>query len=190
MILALAVALGLVIALVRHGRKAFTHLASIPLRYAWLVLIAVVLQIPLLRSPAGPLNGFRLQQVLLLVSYLFLFVFLWNNRHIRTIWILGLGISLNLLVILANLGWMPITPQTLVRINPGSSLQDWREEQHYAYSKDLILARENTRLWILSDILVVPPPFPIPVAFSLGDLFIALGILWLMIQPYPTRIES
>jgi len=38
-------------------------------------------------------------------------------------------------------------------------------------------------LWVLSDILVLPPPFPWPAAFSLGDLLIATGIVILLQGP-------
>ena len=54
MILALAVLVGVVVALIRYGRGAFSRIAGIPLRHAWLVLIAVLLQIPLLRTATGP----------------------------------------------------------------------------------------------------------------------------------------
>jgi hypothetical protein len=99
---------------------------------------------------------------------------------VRGIPIVGLGVFCNLLVILTNGGLMPIMPETLVRINPGTSPEQWLVGFHYGYSKDIILARETTNLWGLSDILVLPPPFPWPTAFSLGDLLIALGIVALL----------
>ena len=42
-------------------------------------------------------------------------------------------------------------------------------------SKDIILSREATRLWFLSDVLVLGKPFPLPTVFSLGDVFLMLG---------------
>jgi hypothetical protein len=75
---------------------------------------------------------------------------------------------------------MPVTPETLVQINPGSTLVQWPIGAHYGYSKDIILLREDVRLWALSDILVIPPPFPRSAAFSLGDLLIAVGIVVLL----------
>ncbi|MBM3302525.1 MAG: DUF5317 family protein, partial [Deltaproteobacteria bacterium] len=35
-------------------------------------------------------------------------------------------------------------------------------------------------LWELSDIFVLPPPFPLPTAFSLGDALIAGGVFLLL----------
>jgi hypothetical protein len=75
---------------------------------------------------------------------------------------------------------MPIAPQTLTQINPGSLPSQWLAGLHYSYSKDIILLPEQTRLQMLSDQWVIPPPFPWPVAFSLGDVLIALGIVVLL----------
>lgn len=183
MILAAAVVLGLVASLARHKRRAFSRIASIPLRSAWLALLALAFQLPLLRAPAGPTQGLGAQQALLLVSYLLLLLFVWRNRRLGAVLIVGAGVACNLLVVLANQGFMPITPQTLVRINPASSVEQWSEGTHYGYSKDIILVQENTRVWALSDILAIPPPFPWPTAFSAGDLILAAGIVLLLAAP-------
>jgi hypothetical protein len=42
------------------------------------------------------------------------------------------------------------------------------------------LPRAQTQLWLLSDIFVLPPPFPIPSVFSLGDMMIAAGVFLLV----------
>jgi hypothetical protein len=183
MILALAIILGLIGSAIRHRGRAATQLASIPLRSAWLALLALALQIPLLRAPFGPLAQVGVQQAFFLLSHLLLLAFVWRNRELVGIQIVGLGVLCNLLVILANSGFMPITPETLVRINPGSTLSQWPTAYHYGHSKDIILLREDTLLWVLSDILVLPPPFPWPAAFSLGDLLIAGGIVVLLQGP-------
>jgi hypothetical protein len=183
MILILAVVLGLVASLVRYRGRAFSQIAAIPLRSAWLALLAVVLQVPLLRAPAGPTQGLVWQQVLFLASYLLLLAFVWRNRRLAGVLLVGLGVICNLAVILANGGFMPITPQTLVQINPSSTLEQWTLGLHYGYSKDVILSRLETRLWALADVLVVPPPFPWPTAFSPGDLLIAAGVFVLLLNP-------
>jgi hypothetical protein len=183
MILSLAVVLGLLASFVRHRRRTADQIASIPLRSAWLALLALVLQIPLLRAPFGPTEQVDLQKYLFLLSYLLLLVLVWQNRRLPGIQILSVGVLCNLLVILTNGGLMPVTPETLLRINPGSGLEHWPTGMHYGYSKDVILLRPDTNLWILSDILVLPPPFPWPTAFSLGDLLIAIGIIVLLQGP-------
>jgi hypothetical protein len=191
MILALAVILGLAVSLARNRGQTFGLLAGIPLRSAWLVVTALAMQFPLLRAPYGPTQQIGIQQALFLLSHLLLLVFVWRNRQLVGIQIIGLGILCNLLVILVNGGFMPITPETLVRINPGTTLKInpgtslglWQTGYHYGFSKDVILLRGSTNLWPLSDILVLPPPFPWPTAFSLGDLLIAGGIVVLLQGP-------
>ena len=191
MILALAVILGLAVSLARNRGQTFSLLADIPLRSAWLVIPALAMQYPLLRAPFGPTQQMGIQQAVFLLSHLLLLVFVWRNRRLVGIQIVGLGILCNLVVILVNGGFMPITPETLVRINPGTTLGInpgttlgiWELGFHYGFSKDVILLRGATNLWPLSDVLVLPPPFPWPTAFSLGDLLIAAGIVVLLQGP-------
>jgi hypothetical protein len=194
MILALAVVLGFVASLARYRKNTFNHIATIPLRWAGLAPLALALQLPLLRAPAGSIQHLRTQQVLFLLSHLLLLLFVWRNRRLWGIQILGIGVLCNLAVIVANSGFMPITPETLVQINPTSTLAQWHLGAHYGYSKDIILSHEATRLWALSDILVLPHPFPRPTAFSLGDLLIATGIVALLQGhvrlPTPVRVLS
>jgi len=187
MILALAVVVGLIASLIRYRGCALERIAAISLRGAWLVLLALALQWPLLRAPAGLREHVVVQQVLFLASHLLLLAFVGLNWRSTAVKIVGLGVLCNLIVIVANGGLMPITPETLAQINPGSSLVQFPVGTHYGYSKDIILPRQGTALWLLSDILVPPPPFPWPTAFSLGDLIIALGIV-VLLQGLPTSL--
>jgi hypothetical protein len=180
MILALAVVLGLLVSLARHGGRAIQRIAAIPINSAWLALLAVALQVPLLRSPMALPGSLRWQQAFFLASHLPLLVFVWRNRRLAGVLIVGLGVISNLVVISANGGFMPITPETLVKINRESTIEQWPEGLHFGYSKDIILDRDDTVLWALSDVLVIPPPFPWPTAFSAGDVLIAMGIIALL----------
>jgi hypothetical protein len=180
MILTLAVAVGLVVGLARHRGHAFRQIAALPLRSVWLALLSVALQLPLLRAPTEPIQHVSVQQALFLLSYLLLLIFVWRNWRLTSVQILGLGVVCNLLAIAVNGGFMPITPQTLTRINPGSTPDQWLAGLHYGYSKDIVLLREQTRLQGLSDTWVIPPPFPWPTAFSIGDMLIAIGIMVLL----------
>jgi len=177
MILSLAVILGLIASVIRHRSETASQIASISLHSPWLVLLSIALQVPLLRAPFGPTQEVTGAQVAFLLSHLLLLTFVWLNRRVLGIRIVGIGVVFNLLAILSNGGFMPITPQTLVRINPGSAQDQWALGFHYGSSKDIILLQHDTTLWVLSDILVLPPPFRWPTAFSLGDLLIALGII-------------
>lgn len=188
MILVWAVIIGLLLSLLRYRGELFNRLASIPINHAWLILIAIGMQLPLLRAAAVPAGDLFFQQVLFILSHVVLLIFVWLNRHITGILVIGSGVVLNLAVILFNDGFMPISPETLVRINPGTISTDWLPDSHYAYSKDVILAKEETNLWWLSDFLVLPIPLPVRAAFSPGDLIIAAGIIFLLFEIPTTEI--
>jgi hypothetical protein len=55
------------------------------------------------------------------------------------------------------------------------SLEDRGED---GTSKDKVISVSDIRLWQLSDRFLFPTWFPIQVAFSIGDVFIALGAFW------------
>jgi hypothetical protein len=103
--------------------------------------------------------------------------------------VIGTGILLNLIVILSNGGYMPISPQTLTRINPDSQLEEWEVNTHYEYSKDAILEPDNTQLKLFSDIFIIPVPIPVRAAFSIGDLIIAIGIVLLFLDYQPSKFR-
>ncbi len=180
MILAVAVVLGLAGSIVRHRRDTLRQIAAIPLRSAWLVLLAIVMQWPLLWAAAGPVHRFRVQQTFFFASYILLLAFVWYNRRLVTVLLIGVGLVSNFLVIAANGGFMAITPQTLTQINPGTTVEQWPVGDHYGRSKDVIETRDQTKLWALSDVLVLPSPFPWPTAFSVGDVTVAAGIVGLL----------
>jgi hypothetical protein len=189
LILAWAVLLGFLLALVRYRKNTLKHLAEIPMKQAWLILAALVLQIPFLRAPQAPLDQLRFQQVLFLASFGVLILFVGLNWRLLGALVLGAGLVLNLLVILANGGAMPISPETLVKINPGSQPADWMEGQHYHGSKDVILNEEGTRYQQLSDIYAWTSSFPGRAAYSLGDFVIAAGLILIM-QGFATPVKK
>jgi hypothetical protein len=183
MVLAFAVLVGLIASVARHRHRTWAEITSLPLRSAWLAPVALLLQVPLLRARAGSTQDLDIQQGLFLASQILLLAFVWRNRWLAGMLIVGHGLLCNLAVIAANGGFMPITPETLLLINPGTSLDQWPIGMHYGYSKDVILPWEATRLWALSDIFVIPPPFPWPTALSPGDVFIAIGVVVLLQGP-------
>ena len=109
-----------------------------------------------------------------------LLLFVWLNRKSPFFWLLGLGLLLNFTVISLNAGWMPISPDTLESQNVLTS--QWEIGSRLGYSKDLVIAKESTNLWILSDILTLPKWIPYRVAFSVGDVLLALGVIGFLIH--------
>ncbi len=174
MILLIVLILAIVVGLIRGGT--IQRLASLPLRQGGLALGALLLQSFLIYGPWFDRRETRSIAVgAMALSYLLLLAFVWLNRHLSGIAIIGLGLALNFLVTLANGGFMPTSPEALQRGGYTISASQVTTGSRLVRSKDILLAREETRLWFLSDIFVIPPPFPWPTVFSVGDVVIAVG---------------
>ncbi len=93
--------------------------------------------------------------------------------------ILLIGTALNLTVITANSGFMPISPQTASRLVSQEVLDDIQPGERFG-TKDILLHPQETRFEWLADRFLPPAWFTYQVAFSLGDVFIAIGVFWLL----------
>jgi hypothetical protein len=179
-LLLFAVLAGLTAGLVRAWVNK-TSPGLVNLNHLWLVFLAFLIQAFLFFLPA---TRERLNKesfpLLFISSELLLLVFVWINRYQPGLWILGFGLVLNLLVITMNGGWMPISPETVQIMAPEAPLEAWIVGERLGTGKDMILLREETRLWWLEDQFVPPNWFPYRAAFSPGDIFIALGAFWVL----------
>ena len=109
-------------------------------------------------------------------------VFVWLNRGLRGMPILMIGLVLNLLVIAANGGWMPISPVTAGNLPGGSDPEQATLGTRFG-QKDVLLLPEDTRLEFLSDRYLLPSWMHYATAFSLGDVFVAVGAFLLLARP-------
>ena len=98
-------------------------------------------------------------------------VLLRNLRFPGMRWLMA-GMALNFLVMDANGGLMPVSPETL--IHGGREHVLARNTDQALSKKNVILLEEATRLALLSDRLVVPGQRG---AFSVGDVLIAVGLV-------------
>jgi hypothetical protein len=145
------------------------------LHYIWLVflgflpqLLVVYLGNSLVTIPDW------LAALSIVTSQLLLLIFAWLNRHLPGMPILIAGLVLNLAVMVANGGFMPINPNTAERIVGTERIASFELGSRIGY-KDILLPAAETRLEWLADRFLPPVWLPYQVAFSLGDVFIAAG---------------
>lgn len=98
----------------------------------------------------------------------------WRVRHLWGMQLVVVGLALNLAAIVANGGAMPVTPEA--RILRGASTAGIALGDDIPRSKGVLLAREDTRLWPLTDIFVVIAG-PVRKAFSPGDFVTIAGMV-------------
>lgn len=179
MILIAAVLIGLVLGLCRAwiGKREYR---VYDLKYPGLVVLAFIPQYfaffaPQIRQQISD----NLVSILLISSLIILLVFSILNIRKMSFWPISLGFLLNFLVIAVNGGFMPISLDTVARLTSGSE-NTWIIGQRFGYSKDVILSPELTKLAFLSDRFTFTNFLGSNVAFSVGDILIAVGVVWLL----------
>ena len=180
MILLVAVAAGLLSGLLRAqlGKRKYS---PFPLRLTWVVLGAFAAQWVIFTLPVT--RSFLPETVIrwiFVLSQFALLLFGWANRKYPGFWLLTVGLFLNFLVISLNGGLMPITPETVQWLRPDAAEGSWQIGERLGYGKDIVLPRGETILWFLSDQFRSFTRLSYRVAFSPGDVLIALGAFWLM----------
>jgi len=174
MILLVAMMTTILIAIVRGGR--LKDLGKLSIRWPWLPLLAFLVQAYMVFFPAERSEGLlTLRASVLVGSYLCLLAMAWGNRRLPGIRLIALGVLMNFAVMVVNGGHMPVTPEALVTAGHQSLAYRMESGARVASSKDVILEREETALWWLSDVFVIPRDWPLSGSFSLGDVVIALG---------------
>jgi len=180
MVLLTAVLLGLVLGICRAwiGKREYR---VYDLKASGLVFLAVIPQFLIFSLPATRSKiPDQYASILFVGSILLLLAFSLFNIRKTSFWPVIIGFLLNAVVILLNGGWMPVSPDTAQKLFPGGEVNTWKLGERVGFSKDILLTPESTRLWFLSDRFTLPDWIHYQVAFSIGDLLIFIGMIWLL----------
>lgn len=139
-------------------------LADVRARLAWILLLALGLQVLSLSLPGVPDS---LRPLIQLASYPVAVVFVIVNRHLPGMLLIGLGALLNLIAMSANGGVMPASASALDQ----AGLPLHRD----TYVNSTLV--QEPRLGFLGDVFAIPEPVPLHNVFSVGDISIGLGVV-------------
>lgn len=119
----------------------------------------------------------------LIFSQIVLLWFAWLNRSLPGMPVLMLGLGGNLAVILANGGFMPLPLEAAARLASQDVLDSLVVGSRISHaSKDVLLQEASIRLPWLADRFTSPSFLPYRVAFSAGDILIAIGAFVLLVR--------
>lgn len=150
-------------------------------RHSWIVFAALLPQIIVFQIPAtGRIIPLDWAKGILIGSFAGLAGFVWLNRQQVGMRLLGMGLGLNLLVILLNGGLMPITPEDASYVHPETAPHEWTLGERLGQGKDIVLPLSEIRLEWLSDRFRTPSWVTYRVVYSIGDIFIFVGTFWLL----------
>lgn len=142
------------------------RLGALELRHVWAPPAAIVVQtvaidaVPTIQWLAVGLH---------IGSYLLLCWWLWANRHVAGLWLVGAGGIANFLAISTNGGVMPARPEALATAGLPVG-------EGFANSA----AATDAPLWFLGDVFAVPASWPLANVFSVGDVVLLVGLAWLV----------
>ena len=157
-----AMVLGLLLGLASRGTLG--NLAGVRFRWPWVVIAALVVRMATVLTPLHSVEG---AQYLYTATLAGLVAWtLWHINRITGIWLVGAGSALNLIVIVANGGRMPVAREI------SSALAARGQIGQY-----VVMSSDTSLNW-LADWIVLPGFIGTGTvdAYSPGDLIVALGI--------------
>jgi hypothetical protein len=174
MVLLYALPVGLVLGLLLGGTLG--ALRNLRVRPLW-IYVAIILQI--LAFPSGLLpftTSDAVARVLWLVSFGFLGLGAYANRHLVGVPVVALGMLLNVVAVCANGGHMPVRPEALAAIS----------RDYNVHNNSISLAHPHLA-WLV-DRWAVPGWLPFGNVYSVGDILIALGGIILIVAAMRPRL--
>ncbi len=162
----------ILLALIRGGK--ISNLGELKIRWYGLILLGFLMQVLIFSPYWQERNETRaLTHWAYVASLLMLLIALVGNYRVPGMGLIIIGFFLNWVVILANGGYMPASPTALAT----AGLRPLAPGQ---VSNNSIGVGPDTRFGFLSDMFAIPKPMIFSNVFSIGDVLIALGAVYLI----------
>jgi hypothetical protein len=173
------ITLALLIGFLAGGR--IERIGEMRLTWIWVAPIAFVLQMLVVYGPE-PFSG-QLAAPLVVGSHAALVAIALANLRVSGMVFAAAGLTMNLAVIAANGGLMPIAPETIRMAGREAwKVGDGSPGTRVAQSKDIIKAREDTWLEPLADRYWTGLPGRLGIIFSAGDVVLLAGVCTLIVR--------
>lgn len=156
-----AVLAGLLLGLVSRGSPA--RLGDLRFRWAPLIAFGMLIQVALFSSPLGNALGEAAAPVYV-VSNLAVLLAVGANLALPGLWLVLAGGASNLLAIVGNSGYMPVSPEAMAAMGGAP-------KEGYSNS----VASDAVNMAPLTDIFTMPAWVPMANVFSVGDMLIGVG---------------
>jgi hypothetical protein len=180
-VVTLAVILALAIGLASRGH--IGNLAQLRIQWWPFLVLAVVLQAYAVGHWAtDSLGPIPLRTGAFVATHMLILAVAAVNFRLAGFRLIVLGAAANLAALLANGGLMPVSAEARVAIGHQATVDALATGTAVMGSKGVVLPAAQANLWILTDIFVLPPPFPLPAVASVGDILVALGVGFLIIK--------
>ena len=167
MLLLYSIAVGLVAGRLLGGRV--RRLEQVHFVWWQLALAGLLVQLALFADPIQERIGAE-GPFIYVASTLMVMAALLRNLRLPGLAIIAVGAALNLVVIVANGGFMPSSAAVWLELTGVAAVP-------VAHYSNVVLIGPETLLPFLGDVFVFPRPLPMATAFSIGDAVIALGAI-------------
>lgn len=147
-------------------------------RRGWLIILAFVLQLFAILFIADP-SALAVKRAIIGITAVMIAAGILPNLRWWAFRIFALGFILNTLVMAANGGLMPVTPENHQSIS-GAEGRELTPGQSPRHSKNVLLDSSDTNLGFLSDRILIS--IPRSKIYSLGDLFLIAGLAVFVVE--------
>ena len=139
----------------------------------YLILLGFAIQLVIFSQEFSYSKLDFLTPILYIYSLLILLIFMVLNLQYKGIKIAGIGFLSNLAAIVSNGGYMP---QDLMKIELVWGQEKVELLKQIGHFNNAISMSPNTHLNFLGDIIAIPKPRFLMGVYSIGDVFITIGI--------------